>query len=70
MFTLLGRPMGGAARHSTAAVAGSRRGGGVHATVIVRTLLARALHAKWVTREEGVAVMRWLDRLDTPAVKR
>jgi hypothetical protein len=34
------------------------------ASVIVRTILARALQAEWLAPQEGLAVMRWLDRLD------
>jgi hypothetical protein len=66
MIALSSLPVSGTARQPTSAVGSSRQVKGVHATVIVRTLLAQALQAKWVAPEEGVAVMRWLDRLDRP----
>jgi hypothetical protein len=34
--------------------------------IILRTLLAQALQAEWISVEEGTAVMRWLNQLDSP----
>ena len=66
MITLLGLPTRKTIQRPTSAACISNSVGGVHATVIVREMLARALQANFIAREEGLAVMRWLDHIDEP----
>lgn len=70
MITLLNRPTRGTIRRPKSAPCPSHQGERVHAAVIVRRILARAVQAEWVTSNDGLAVMRWLDHLDAPSSRR
>jgi len=64
MVTPLGRPAHKTVRRPTSAVFDSDSLKGVDAIVILREMLARGLQMRWIAREEGLVIMRWLDHLD------